>query len=158
MEVKVKKFYKDSKLPIKATKEAGAYDVFCNKVDYNKKLKVFICYIGIGMTPPKGYRVALVPRSSLSKYPLTLANSYGVGDYDYTGEYQYRFRDIGFSFLEKLCLKYFKKYFLDNYFPYKKGDRIGQIFIEKSYNLSFVEKETLDITERGNEGFGSTGK
>jgi dUTP pyrophosphatase len=43
-------------------------------------------------------------------------------------------------------------------FPYKAGDRIGQMFLEKVINIEFNEVKELSETERGEGGFGSTGR
>lgn len=141
--IKIKKLYEDSQLPIQASKEAAAYDVYCHRVRF--KDGVAICYLGIAMQPPKGYRICLVARSSLSKYGYVLGNHFGIGDPDYTGEYQFRFRPIPRNGTIEP-------------FPYNPGDRIGQIFLEEIIPTTFEEVEELDSTQRGSGGFGSTGK
>ena len=45
----------------------------------------------------------------------------------------------------------------DYEFIISKGDKIGQFCIEKSYLMQMIEVQTLDSTERGAEGFGSSG-
>ena len=40
----------------------------------------------------------------------------------------------------------------------KHGDRIAQILLQKRYDMDFEEVDELDKTERGDGGFGSTGK
>ena len=42
-------------------------------------------------------------------------------------------------------------------FPYKVGERIAQMYIEKVNNFEFEEVNELDQTERGSGGFGSSG-
>lgn len=143
LKTKIKKLYEDSIVPEKMSEEAGALDIYCHRVDI--KDGVFVCYTGIAMTPPKGYRIALVPRSSLSKYSYVLGNHYGVGDRDFTGEYQFRFRPINTNKGEILQ------------FPYNKGDRIGQMFLEKVIDFEFEEVDSLEETKRGDGGYGSTG-
>ena len=43
-------------------------------------------------------------------------------------------------------------------FEIKDGDRIGQLILEKSYEVDWVEVDELSDTARGEGGFGSTGK
>ena len=121
------------------------------------------------MTPPEGYRICLIPRSSLSNYNWVLGNHFGIGDEDYTGEYQFRFRPIPRSIYSDSSLE--KEYDYGNTyqyvktestlefdeFPFKPGDRIGQIFLEEVIPIEFEEVEELSITERSTGGYGSTG-
>lgn len=103
------------------------------------------------MSPPKGYRIALVPRSSLTKYSYVLGNHYGVGDADFTGEYCLKFRGIPVeTSYVGTALRY-------EPFPYKEGDRIGQMFLEKVIEFEFEEVAELTETERGTGAYGSTG-
>lgn len=48
--------------------------------------------------------------------------------------------------------------FNDVTFEVKKGERIAQLICEKIYLPEFVEVASLDATDRGEGGFGSTGK
>lgn len=147
MIVKIKKLYEDSQLPKQMTEEAGALDVFCHSITKESE-DLYTCHTGIAMTPPKGYRIALVPRSSLTKYNWVLGNHYGVGDRDFTGEYAFKFRAIPVGFTNGLTC---------SEFPYKVGDRIGQMFLEKVIDFQFEEVAELVVTERGAGGYGSTG-
>ena len=83
---------------------------------------------------------SLKPRSSVWKTGMILTNCIGVGDEDYTGEYQAIF------------------YHLDKTKPkYEVGDRILQFNVEITPQLGFIEVEELRTTERGDGGYGSTG-
>jgi dUTP pyrophosphatase len=81
------------------------------------------------------------PRSSVWQTGMILANCTGTIDEDYRGEVSAIFYHI---------------------FPdmpiYKVGDRIGQIKIGATLPMCFEEVEELDNTQRGDGGFGSTGK
>lgn len=107
------------------------------------------------------YDTLIMPRSSVSKYNLTLANSVGLIDNDYRNSIGFRFKyvmqpedlevfnDAQFSGL--LCSVNFDKI-------YKKGDKIGQLKFTKVIDAEFVLVDKLSETERGLGGFGSTGK
>lgn len=81
------------------------------------------------------------PRSSVWKTGMVLSNSTGTIDEDYRGEVSAIFYHL---------------------FPdmptYKVGDRIGQIKIGITLPIDFVEADSLEKTERGDGGFGSTGR
>ena len=158
MKVKFKRLHKDAVIPKQSSDGAGGWDVVATEIIQESEDFV-ICKLGFALTPPPGYKVVLVPRSSLTKTKWVLQNSPGQGDEDFTGEYQYRFRaipeDIEMKNGGPLADDYFElKYPL---FPYNVGDRIGQIFLEKVINFEFEEVEELSTTERGQGGWGSTG-
>lgn len=157
MKIKFKKIHADAKIPVAATPEAGAYDVFCTEVQVHDNYVV--CKTGFATEIPKGYRVICAARSSITKTGWMLANGIGVVDSDYRGEWEFRFVALPKE-VEKETDYYGQVdfYKLENYiFPYKAGDRVGQIFLEKIIPMDFSEEE-LSSSERGEGGFGSTGK
>ena len=81
------------------------------------------------------------PRSSVWKTGMVLANCEGTIDEHYTGEVAAIFYDI-----------------MPDMPNYEVGDKIGQIKIGATFPIEFVEVSNLDSTERGDGGFGSTGK
>lgn len=102
-------------------------------VSYDTGVQVFI---------PKGFVGLLFPRSSISKYDLTLANAVGVLDHGYTNTVQFRFKRTN----------------ADRYKQYHKGDRIGQIMIVERPTITYIETDITPVTERGTKGYGSTGE
>ena len=81
------------------------------------------------------------PRSSAWKTGMILANCQGTIDEDYCGEVAAIFYDL-----------------LPDMPNYEVGDKIGQIKIGATFPIEFVEVDSLNSTERGDGGFGSTGK
>jgi dUTP pyrophosphatase len=81
------------------------------------------------------------PRSSVWKTGMVLANCEGTIDEHYIGEVAAIFYDI-----------------MPDMPNYEVGDKIGQIKIGATFPIEFVEVDSLDSTERGDGGFGSTGK
>ena len=97
---------------------------------------------GIAMEIPKGYVGLVFPRSSIRKYDLILSNSVGVIDSGYRGELQATFKKTnGFESSK-----------------YEIGERGAQIMIIPYPEIQMVETDELSNTERGEGGFGSTGK
>lgn len=158
LKVKIKKLHKDAVIPKKATQLAAGHDVIVTEI-IQEADDFVICKLGFALTPPSGYKIVLVPRSSLTKTKWVLQNSPGQGDEDFTGEYQYRFRAIPEDIEQKNYGPLLDNCWKLEYplFPYNLGDRIGQIFLEEVINFEFEEVEELSTTERGEGGFGSTG-
>ena len=96
---------------------------------------------GIKMEIPMGYEVQVRPRSGLAlKYGISMANTPGTIDSDYRGE-------IGV-----IMINLSKEDFVIN-----PGERIAQLVLGKVYQMDLVEGE-LSVTERGEGGFGHTGR
>ena len=107
------------------------------------------------------YFSLVYPRSSISKYNLSLANSVGVVDSGYRNTIKVRFRyiwqpkDIS-SHTSKEETQFFVQ--INPEKIYQKGDKIAQL-VWASHNKLYMEfTETLPLSERGYEGFGSTGR
>lgn len=96
---------------------------------------------GISMEIPEGFYGRVAPRSGLaSKHGVDVLA--GVVDSSYRGEV-------------KVVLLNTDKH---NTFHVEKGDRIAQLIIESHFNLPIVPADTLGGSERGSDGFGSTGR
>jgi dUTPase len=91
IKLKIELIHPNAKIPIKASKKAACWDVFAADIKRESK-DFYIVDLGFKLQPPPGYKVVLVPRSSITKTYLIVQNSPGQGDEDYTGTYQYRFR------------------------------------------------------------------
>ena len=130
-----------AQLPTRGSKDAAGLDLYCPfhiKVPADSQKKI---PLGLAVEIPKGYMGLLVPRSSMSKTPLRCANSVGVIDADYRGELSIEFENIS-------CKDY----------EISRGDRIAQLIITPYLNVDVEEAQTLSETERGDGGYGSTGK
>ena len=145
LKIKFQKLTEDTRMPIKGSESAGAYDVYAHSItSENGKVKVGL---GFKTEIPKGYKGIIVPRSNLTKYHWVLNNSFGIIDADYRGEWMAIFTAIP------------GKEFADDYqnFPYGIGDRVAQIYFEEVLPVSFDVVPELEQSERGEGGFGSTG-
>lgn len=97
---------------------------------------------GLFFAIPDGYEIQVRPRSGLAaKNGVTVLNTPGTIDSDYRGELKVILVNLG------------KENFTVN-----KGDRIAQIVVAPVTRGLFETVESLDETERGSGGFGSTGK
>ena len=97
--------------------------------------------LGISCEPEDGKAYYLMPRSSISKTPLRLANSIGLIDGGYRGEIM-------------ACCDNIKDY----KYIVEKGQRLFQLVASDSSKVSYELAEKLSDTSRGEGGFGSTGK
>lgn len=95
---------------------------------------------GLAVEIPEGHMGLLFPRSSNAKQHLLLCNSVGVIDSGYRGEMMFKFKPVGGT----------KRYAV--------GDRVGQLIIMPYPAVEFEECDELSDTERGDGGYGSTGK
>ncbi len=97
---------------------------------------------GLYLEIPQGYEAQVRPRSGLAaKFGITVLNTPGTIDSDYRGEI-------------KVILVNLSK----EAFDIKNGERIAQIVFAKVEQVTFVNTTELSLTERGEGGFGSTGK
>ena len=106
-----------------------------------KPLERAIIKTGIFMELPVGFEAQVRPRSGLAfKKGITVLNSPGTIDADYRGE-------VGVILVNLSAEE----------FVIEDGERIAQMVIAKHEQADWFEVETLDDTERGAGGFGSTG-
>lgn len=96
---------------------------------------------GLSMAIPEGYEIQMRPRSGLAaKHGITCLNSPGTVDSDYRGE------------LKVILINHGAEPF-----TIQRGERIGQMVLAPVTRAAFNLVESLDETERGAGGFGSTG-
>jgi dUTP pyrophosphatase len=97
---------------------------------------------GTALQLPEGHFAMYCPRSSLcNKKGLRMVNSIGVGDMDYIGTIRFVYHNVS-----------------DTTVKVDKGERIGQVVILPYVQTNFTKVDKLESTERGEGGFGSTGK
>ena len=138
--INFKKLYPETVSPKYAKRGDAAMDLVAVSKTENK---TYIEYgTGIAVEIPEGYVGLIFSRSSISKYNLQLANGVGVIDSGYRGEIKIRFK------IEKVSEP----------IVYEVGDRVAQLMVLPYPEVSFMEVEGLTTTERGEGGFGSSGK
>lgn len=140
IKLKVKKLHPDAVIPSIAKPGDAGMDLTAvsQSVDADTNM---IYHIGIAVEIPEGYVGLLFPRSSNSKKDLLLSNSVGVIDSGYRGELMVKFKK----------LQTFPKH-------YEVGERVAQLVIIEIPKVTVSEVDELSSSERGEGGFGSTGK
>jgi len=141
MKVRIKKLNQNAVIPSYAKGGDAGMDLVATRIISNTTFDVSYG-TDLAIEIPNGFVGLVFPRSSIRKYELVLSNSVGVIDSGYRGELQATFK---------------KENGLDS-LVYKVGDRIAQIIIIPYPPIEFDEVAELSDTERGDGGFGSTGK
>ena len=157
LNVKIKRLSDTAFMPTYGSAKAACMDLYAN-LGYHDAMTVnglakkpnFIeipphstAKIGTGFAfqPPEGYCGLIFARSGLAtKQGLAPANKVGVCDEDYTGEYIVALHND-----------------TDEIQFIHHGDRIAQLMFVPYEQANLIEVNTLDETERGSGGFGSTG-
>lgn len=171
MKVKIKKLHENSVVPFKAYDKDFCYDVVAVSEEEIAP-NVWKYKLGIAMQIERGNETLLIgdpksvlselmqfktcvdlsrspinlsldfrPRSSIYKTGMVLANSQATGDEGYTGEYMLVFYHV-----------------MPNMPRYKVGDKIAQMKIGVTFPIDFEEVSEFKETQRGEGGFGSSGK
>lgn len=144
MNIKVKKLKPDATVPTMGSKFAAGADLYSAEdadVVIGPGETKFIG-TGLAMEIPEGYVGLVYARSGLAcKRGLAPANKVGVVDSDYRGEI-------------KVALHNHEK----EAQTVEKGERIAQMVIAPYLSVNYEEADALSETERGEGGFGSTGR
>lgn len=107
-----------------------------------KPMQRILIPTGLFMEIPAGYECQVRPRSGLAlKHGITVLNSPGTIDADYRGELRVILINLG-----------------ENEFIINDGERIAQLVIASHEQPKWTLAEALSETERGEGGFGHTGK
>lgn len=133
----------DIPLPRYMTEGSAGMDIFAavEKEEIILPGKRTIVPSGITIALPEGYEAQIRPRSGLAiKNGVTLVNSPGTIDADYRGE-------IGVIMINHG----------EEPFVVKRGDRIAQMVIHRTYRVTWDLRDGLDESSRGDGGFGHTG-
>ena len=145
MYLSIQKLHPDAQLPVRATAQSAGYDLhaYLEQDVVLQPGEIRKIPTGIAAAPSrKDVMLCIFPRSGLaSKFGISLANAVGVVDSDYRGELKVPMINLGTE-------------------PYTiaPGERVAQLCIAPVWQAAFVPAATLNETERGAGGFGSTGK
>lgn len=142
MQIKFKKIHNNAIKP-EYEHEGDAGLSLRSLFDYDVSPNVVIkVHTGISIELPPGYEAQIRPRSGLAlKHGISIVNAPGTIDPNYRGE---------------ICVLLIK---LTKYnYKIKAGDAIAQMVISKFESVGFDEVDELNNTNRGENGFGSTGR
>ena len=141
-------------VPVYKTIDSAGMDLSAKEDVILTPFKPAIIKTGLRMAIPQGYEGQVRPRSGLSLKGVTVYNSPGTIDSDYRGEvgviliYIPPLLAEGGNVVEMMAKGY----------EVKKGDRVAQLGIAKVDQANLIPSLFLSDTDRGEGGFGSTGK
>ena len=135
----------DNNLPVYETSSSAGMDLRAYLPEGPITLKPMqrtLVPTGLFMEIPEGYEGQVRPRSGLAiKHGITVLNTPGTIDADYRGEVKIILVNLS-----------------DTDFVINSGERVAQIVFAKCEQMEVVNAETLSETERGEGGFGHTGR
>ena len=140
LKIKFVKMYPDAKAPKQGHEGDAGFDLYVHSVEPIKGENAVIVHSGIRVEIPYGYQGELRARSSVHKTNTILSNGVGTIDAGYRGEVKGVF------------------YLNGNNEPFAIGDRFAQLVIMPAPPVEYEEVEELSASERGENGYGSTGK
>tara|TARA_X000000368_G_C23028724_1_gene711454 strand:+ start:915 stop:1349 length:435 start_codon:yes stop_codon:yes gene_type:complete len=129
--------------PAYATSQSAGLDLRANLTEpiTLRPLARVLIKTGLFIELPEGYEAQVRPRSGLAyKRGVTVLNSPGTIDADYRGE-------VGVILIN----------LSEEEFIIENGERVAQMVIAKHEQANWIDAETLESSERGDGGFGSTG-
>ena len=143
LEVRVSRLAPDAVIPTYAHHGDAGADISANEDVEIAPGQRHAVSTGIAIALPDGFVALLHPRSGLAlKNGIGMVNAPGTIDAGYRGE------------IKVLLINHDPA----NTFTISKGDRIAQMVVAPVSAAQFRLEETLDETERGAKGFGSTGR
>ena len=137
--VKVKRLNNNARIPVKGTPEAAGYDLAAAQTAVCPAHGKVLVKTGLSLAMPSGCYGRIAPRSGLALKKFIDVGA-GVVDADYRGE-------LGIVLFN----------FSDTDFQINMGDKVAQLIFEKIKTPVLKEVDSLEDTDRGNKGFGSTG-
>lgn len=171
LKVKIKKVHEDAIIPSYA--HIGDAGLDLTAVDYYFDIEGNVVYhTGIAIEIPEGYVGLIFPRSSICKIDLSITDAVGVIDSNYRGEITAKFKP-SLVFVPNDDTEFRGENQFDEHsgviipnderIPieptiYKAGDRIAQLIILPYPKIEFEEVYELSETERGENGYGSSGR
>lgn len=141
--MKVKFLHPDALVPQYATPGSAGFDLAAIEQVFLLPGETKLVATGLAIDVGEGYELQIRPRSGLSfKTALRIPNAPGTVDSDYRGEIKVILHNTSTTMAAKI----------------KKGDRIAQGVVCAVTTVTFEVVETLDETQRGDGGLGSTGQ
>ena len=150
IQVKIKKLCEQAVIPAYAHDSDAGLDLVATSKEYDKFGNIVYGF-GLAVEIPDGYVGLIFPRSSIYKQSIHLTNCVGVIDSGYRGEISAKFKPSLVLETRVNCKKLTPA-------AYEIGDRIAQMIILPYPRIEFVETAELSDSDRGEKGYGSTGK
>ena len=138
--LKVQLIKENAKLPVRSTSDSAGYDLYSPVNGIILPGRQVLIKTGVKMIIPHGWCGQIWPRSGLA-FENRIDKRAGLIDSDYRGE-------IGVILVNESE---------DTTFVFKEGDRIAQLVLVRHGSMTVEMVDSLEESERGEGGFGSTG-
>ena len=140
MKIKIKKLHSDAIIPKYAHIGDAGMDLYTIEPFELEPKERKSVRLGLAVEIPKGYVGLIWDKSGLS-HKYGIKNFGGVIDSGYRGEIHTGIMNLS-----------------DKFFSFEKGHKIAQLLIQKIEEVYFEEVQELNNSDRGKNGFGSSGK
>ena len=157
MEIKYSKLHPHAKEPFRATTSDAGYDLFSTEYVTLEPFQRKLISTGINMEIPEGFYGRIAPRSGLAcKKGIDVMA--GVIDSGYRGEVKVLLINFNFEGYNLKPNAFEAMFGSVNRTEIKPGERIAQLIIEKCHTVEWKPMKTLEGSQRGEQGFGSSGQ
>lgn len=141
MKLGIKLLTENAKMPTRGSAEAACFDLYVSEDTILPRAEGVLVQTGIALDIPEGYCVKVYGRSSMHRRGIQIQT--GIIDSDYSNG-EIKIQAVNFGRTLPILLK--------------KGERIAQFMVEKLEPTEIEQVEKTRETERGDQGFGSTGR
>lgn len=141
MKLGIKLLNANAKMPTRGSKEAACFDLYVSEDTILPHAEGVLVPTGIALNIPEGYCVKVYGRSSMHRRGIQIQT--GIIDSDYSNG-EIKIQAVNFGRTLPILLK--------------KGERISQFMVEKLEPTEIEQVEKTRETERGDKGFGSSGR
>ena len=157
MEIKYSKLHPHAKEPFRANTSDAGYDLFSTDYVTLEPFQRKLISTGINIEIPEGFYGRVAPRSGLAcKKGIDVMA--GVIDSGYRGEVKVLLINLNFEGYNLKPNTFETMFGSANKIEIKPGDRIAQLIIEKCHSIEWIPMQTLEESQRGEQGFGSSGQ
>jgi len=157
MEIKYSTLHPEGKEPFRANESDAGYDLFSTEYSVVEPFQRKLISTGINVEIPQGFYGRIAPRSGLAcKKGIDVMA--GVIDSGYRGEVKVLLINLNFEGYNLQPNAFETMFGSANKIEIKPGDRIAQLIIEKCHTVEWKSMKTLEDSQRGEGGFGSSGQ
>lgn len=140
MKLGIKLLNENAKMPTRGSKEAACFDLYVSEDVILPYSEGVLVPTGIALNIPEGFCVKIYGRSSMHRRGIQIQT--GIIDSDYSNG-EIKIQAVNFCHALPILLK--------------AGERIAQFMVERLEPTEIEQVEKTRETERGGNGFGSTG-
>lgn len=142
--MKIEQIHLSLIMPSTGTVDSAGYDLYMPEAGVIEPGQTKKVLLGFASEVPKGYGALLMPRSGAGSKGISLANTIGLIDADYRGEW--------------MAVMHLDAEVTDKPFHWEAGDRLLQFVLVPIFKPALEKVDSVQQSGRGAGGFGSTGK